>query len=262
MKKCISYVTCSKYNFKDLISTLETNYKLTKYKNFFVLEYNKWISVIFDYWVVVNWNLSYDENKKILDEVSEFEIWELERNVYEEFFYEESANQNIKITNDSLFLSSEKIEEKIWVSHALAQSIKLTSFENSTEKTIETTSSIPTDLAKKWKILLKWKNLDKMRWELFLAKSRINLHYDLLDSPEFFWEYTELLDYYNTVANYLEIRNRIEVLNKKLEVIHEIFDMLAEEQRHRHSSLLEWIIIWLIVIEVFFTITHDIMKLY
>jgi uncharacterized Rmd1/YagE family protein len=101
-----------------------------------------------------------------------------------------------------------------------------------------------------------------MRGELFLAKSRINLHYDLLDSPEFFWEYTELSSYYNTVANYLEIRNRIEVLNKKLEVIHEIFDMLAEEQKHRHSSLLEWIIIWLICVEVFFTITHDILKLY
>jgi len=262
MKKCISYVSCSKYNFKDLITEFEANYKLSKYKNFCILEYGEGVSIVFDYGVIVNWNLSYDESKKILSEVSAFEIGKLEKNAYEEFSYETGKQETLKISHDCIYLSSDTIEEKIGISHALAQSIKLTSFENATEDTIETTKNIPIDLATKGKIGLKGKALDKLRGELFLAKSRINLHYDLLDTPEFFWEYTELQHYYTMVANYLEIQNRIQVLNKKLEVIHEIFDMLAEEQKHRHSSILEWIIIWLICVEVFFTITHDIMNLY
>jgi len=51
-------------------------------------------------------------------------------------------------------------------------------------------------------------------------------------------------------ANYLEIRQRTEVLSKKLETIHELLEMLADEQKHLHSSTLEWIIIWLIAVEI------------
>jgi uncharacterized Rmd1/YagE family protein len=107
---------------------------------------------------------------------------------------------------------------------------------------------------------MKSNEISKIRWNLFLTKSRINLHYDLLDSPEFFWEYPELLHYYETTANYLEIKTRIEVLNKKIEVIDQMFQMLSDEQKHKHSSILEWIIIWLIVLEVFITIFHEILK--
>jgi uncharacterized Rmd1/YagE family protein len=88
------------------------------------------------------------------------------------------------------------------------------------------------------------------------------LDYELLDEPEFFWEYPELSDFYKTTSNYLDIKTRIEVLNKKLEVIHELFQMLSDEQNHKHSSILEWIIIWLIVIEITFTILHDVLKLF
>jgi uncharacterized Rmd1/YagE family protein len=51
-------------------------------------------------------------------------------------------------------------------------------------------------------------------------------------------------------ANYLEIRQRTDVLSKKLETIHELLEMLADEQKHQHSSALEWIIIWLIAVEI------------
>ena len=115
MNKCISYVTASKYNFKELILSFENNYKLKKYKNFCILEYNKWLSFIFDYWTIVNWNLFYDENKKILDEIKEFEIWKIEWNIYEEFNYQENSWNILKISNDCIFLESNKDEEKIWI---------------------------------------------------------------------------------------------------------------------------------------------------
>lgn len=262
MKKSISYCVAVKYDFKNLVSYLENNYKLTKYKNFCIIKFEEWLSFIFDYWSVVNWNLSYDDSKKILDELEKFEISPIDENIFEEFFYEEKEWWELKISNDKVYLSTTTIEEKIWVSHSMAQSIKLSYFETATQNTIEETKNIPNNLAKTWNILLKSNEISKMRWNLFMTKSRINLHYDLLDSPEFFWEYPELLKYYETTANYLEIKTRIEVLNKKLEVIHEMFQMLADEQKHKHSSLLEWIIIWLIVVEVFFTIFHDVLKLF
>ena len=48
----------------------------------------------------------------------------------------------------------------------------------------------------------------------------------------------------------------MEVLNKRLDIIKELFDMLASELANRHSNTLEWIVIILIMIEVFFQVVQ------
>jgi len=52
----------------------------------------------------------------------------------------------------------------------------------------------------------------------------------------------------------------VDVLSKKLETIHDLFEMIADEQKHKHSSLLEWIIIWLIFFEIVVFLVHDIFR--
>ena len=46
------------------------------------------------------------------------------------------------------------------------------------------------------------------------------------------------------------------MLNKRLDIIKELFDMLASELANRHSNTLEWIVIILIMVEVFFQVHH------
>jgi uncharacterized Rmd1/YagE family protein len=48
------------------------------------------------------------------------------------------------------------------------------------------------------------------------------------------------------------VESRVEVLNKRLDLIKELFDMLASELHNSHSNTLEWIVIILIVVEVLF----------
>jgi uncharacterized Rmd1/YagE family protein len=55
---------------------------------------------------------------------------------------------------------------------------------------------------------------------------------------------------YLSLSRYLELKPRIELLNLKLRTIHDLYDMLAAEQNHKHSSFLEWIIIILIATEI------------
>ena len=85
---------------------------------------------------------------------------------------------------------------------------------------------------------------------LFSVKSDIVLNYGLLDTPDFFWHNPELQPFYSQLAQYLEIRLRVDLLAKKVETIHELFEMLADEQKHRHSSMLEWLIIALIAVDI------------
>ena len=49
---------------------------------------------------------------------------------------------------------------------------------------------------------------------------------------------------------FLDIPKRVAALNHKLDVAHEILEMLNSQLQHRYSSILEFIIISLIFIEI------------
>ena len=158
------------------------------------------------------------------------------------------------LAKDIISLDTYDAREKLAVSFALAQSVKLGVFEPTVEATIQETRAIPERMALDGKIRLTRTSITKRIGQLFVDRASINLHSDILDHPEYFWEDDEQLPLYLRAAKYLEIDRRAEVLNKRLDIIKELFDMLASEYHNSHASMLEWIIIILIVIEVFFQV--------
>ena len=58
------------------------------------------------------------------------------------------------------------------------------------------------------------------------------------------------VDDYERVTRYLEMDSRVEVLNTRLNMLRDLLDVLNQQMENDHSTKLEWIIIWLIVIEV------------
>ncbi len=55
---------------------------------------------------------------------------------------------------------------------------------------------------------------------------------------------------YKRVCEYLELDTRVEVLNTRFNVLQEFLDLLREHQNNKHMVRLEWVVIWLIVVEV------------
>lgn len=53
---------------------------------------------------------------------------------------------------------------------------------------------------------------------------------------------------YQRTAKYMEVEKRVSVLNHRLDIIADLFDMLASEMHQKHASNLEIIIIVLIMI--------------
>lgn len=202
---------------------------------------------LFDYGVVVFWAVEEDERMALINRLRRSE--KSSDDIIEDHFRFEVSTE-LKISKDTVFLPNDHALTRLAVSHGLAQSIKLVEYEHKAQSTITDYSHLPEALATTGKIALNRKEIAKIRGRLFSTKSDIILHYGLLDTPEFFWEYPEHESNYNAIVRYLEIHQRVELLSKKLATIHELFDMLADEQKHQHSSILEWIIIWLIAIEV------------
>ena len=71
-----------------------------------------------------------------------------------------------------------------------------------------------------------------------------------MDAPEFFWRNPNLEPYYVMIKKFLDIPSRVMALNQKLDVLQELLDILSTQVQHRHSSLLESIIILLIAVEI------------
>jgi uncharacterized Rmd1/YagE family protein len=247
-KKLTAYLTCEKFA-DDIYASINQRYKATLNEDIVIIDIEKeQYIILFKYGVFVAWNVSYENIKFFLDYLKSYEIKSFTQEITEEFDF--VYGDEFKIHLDTIFLDDHSLLAKTSLSHSIAQSLKLADFEQQILKSIEINSTIPQSLATNGDIALSRKDIAKKIGELFLVKSKLNLHYDLLDTPEFFWEYPEYENYYERAIKYLDIKPRVEVLNKKVEVIQELLNVLNNEQNHRHSSFLEWIIIVLITFEI------------
>ena len=258
VKRCVAYCLAQGFDISALAKILSETSLLRIIKGALLIEDDESWSVIFAYGAVVHWNISSEQQQKIHDLLLDHDENPLKIIEEDHFTFAFDCPQT-RIVEDHIEIESSDPILLFSLSQGMAQSIKLASFETNAITTINNTSYIPKSLAQDGKIKLSRQEIAKIRGQLFLTKSDIILNYDLLDKPDFFWEYPEYEEYYAIAAKYLEIAPRTEVLSKKLETIHELFEMLADEQKHRHSSILEWIIIGLIAFEIGMTIVDKLL---
>ena len=261
---CFAFCTASAYRIKPLYESLRTRYKATLFRDAIHIEVPTGQGTTHDvfyfaYGAAVSWGLTKENSLRLLEEIRDFEHLHSDEIETDEFTF--VYGDTSKIVEDEIIVPNTDAVTKHAISLGLAQSVKLGTFENAIQKTFNNTKHIPEDLAKRGRIPLSKREIRRKMGELFLERNSVNLHADVLDTPEFFWDYPELEFLYTMVANYLDIETRVEVLNQRLDVIHELFQMLGTELNHLHASRLEWTIIWLIVIEVIIALMKDVFKI-
>lgn len=253
-----AYCIAKEFDQPTLKAFLETQQQALRYKDAWVVERIEGRYFIFDYGVVTLWQsepLPFDREFPWLREF----IIELSQPAEVDQF-EYSMSDRFRVHEDHIYLDQDDLLIELAVSHGIAQSCKLASFETAMKKLMAETATIPAQLAKYGEIKMPQKQIAKQRGRLFQAKTDILLRFDLLDIPEFFWEYPELDAYYQTVIRYLELPPRLSLIQHKFDTLDHILSMLADEQKHSHSSNLEWIIIILIAIEIAIFFGHDLFK--
>ena len=254
--QCNAYCVAKNFDFTRLKEEFASRYRTTLYKDVLHIDLEG-DAFVFDYGVVVFWGMTHDNEVRLMAAMEPFLLNPLKEPLFDHFTYATGRSQN-RIHDDHIELTEVDIMGQLAVSHGIAQSVELNELEINAEQTITDTATIPQNIARTGSSHLRSRDIAKMRGRLFLVQSDINLHHALMETPDFFWEYPELEELYMMAAKYLDVRPRTEILNKKLNVIHDIFNMLADEQKHRHSSVLEWIIIWLIAFEILVFLLHDV----
>ncbi|KAF8818217.1 RMD1 family protein [Rickettsia endosymbiont of Cardiosporidium cionae] len=261
--RCSSYCVSKFYDLKNLVKYL--NKKENCHSQIFGdAVHIKIASVeifVFDFGCIVIWGSSEDSEREIIQEYSSFAEG-LVKDSFLDFIYfdydYESNKTYIDEEQNKIILHQDSVFIKLSISYALAQSIKLESLELSVSNLLESTNSIHKDLYDNGSVKLSKKEISKQIGLLFSERYLVNLHSDILDTPEFFWRRPSFEPLYLMTAEFQDIQVRQNILNHRLNMIYELYNVLSNELNYKHSTRLEIIIIVLIAIEVIMAlITND-----
>lgn len=138
------------------------------------------------------------------------------------------------------------------ISLALSQSVGL----EKREKSLEAKMTDSKKIYEKIENLKIKDRKDLMKFAGSIAKERFDIlnQLYLLDKPDIAWDDSELESLYNQLAYQLELKNRFEVIEYKIAHLKESVELATNLVNQKSSEYLEWIIIWLITIEIVFTI--------
>ena len=164
----------------------------------------------------------------------------------------ESALCGFRVENDLVDIpSTASAKQRLSLSFALAQSSILSVFEARIQQHVEEYRYIPETFARNGKVHLTAKQLGNMIGEVLKVRHDVNLNSEILDTPDWFWSQRGVEDLYKFVSDYLEMRSRTEILNKRVDMLKEMLEVLQGQHENAHSVKLEWIVIILIVLSVF-----------
>ncbi|OCF45597.1 cytoplasmic protein [Kwoniella heveanensis CBS 569] len=217
-------------------------------------EEEEWVPdvFLFEYGTVVIWGMTEKEEKRFLASIKKFEIERLSPEDVEmedlNFYYADYS----RIYNDVITLrKGSSYMTKLSLSHALSQSVKISLFEELITSTIEQTKDIPKSLSETGKIGLPRSEIMKQIGNLFILRININLVGSILDSPVMTCRtFPDLEPLYNAARSYLEIGQRVELLNGRVDVLQDMLKLLKESVNSSHGERLEAIVIFLIGIEI------------
>lgn len=259
--RCSAYCTAGSYDLQGLLNNFRERASAMLYEGSLHLKLNAGEAFFFTFGSSVFWRLSKEEEDGILKELRDFEKDPLAKAEVDTFSFD--YGKPAKVFQDQIILEDpQDVLGMLSVSHGLAQSIKLVSFEARIEAVIEGVEKITAAMARQGKVPLSRREIGKKIGKLFFERNLINLHSNFLNPPDFFWEYPQLEPLYQMTAKDLEIRSRTQTLNRKLDIMHDLYQILGDELNHRHTAKLEWIIIILIMIEVLLAIMTKIELLY
>jgi len=199
---------------------------------------------LFDYGTVVIWGMTLPQETRFLTELSKFELEKLSADDVqtENFNFYYTQEYQARIYNDFISLREKKhYMTKLAISHALAQSVKTSLFEDLLTTTITLTSPLPAEIALTGAISLNRRQIHQQIGQLFILRINIHLQGSVLDSPELMWAEPSLEPVYAAVRSYLEMDQRVGLLTERLSVIGDLLAVLKDQVGTKHGEYLEWI---------------------
>lgn len=133
----------------------------------------------------------------------------------------------------------------------LAQSVALDHYNHVTEGLLDEVKGFTRELGSKGKLSMNRLSMMKFIGRALVTKNEIADNVYIFDAPDLVWDDEFLDKLHRGLQKQLDLRIRFSEIEYTLRTISENLDTFREIYNQRENSLLEWIIIALILVEVF-----------
>ena len=167
----------------------------------------------------------------------------------EQYLIEINAKEN-KIGNSKIEIMKSDMETYRVIMLNVSQSVALDYYSEQTAKLLEETNQYTFNLEKTGKLKISGNRLKRFIGKMLNLMNRITENLYIFDSATSTWD-NEVLDHIDIeLKKTFDLQSRYRGIHEELEIIKENLGLFKDIMHHRHSSLLEWIIIILILVEV------------
>ncbi|KAI8464476.1 MAG: hypothetical protein J3K34DRAFT_440276 [Monoraphidium minutum] len=212
---------------------------------------------LFDYGVIAIWGLDAQQEASIIKHIAPYaqsQAIEPDEMEIDQFEFNVTSTEKPHIVNDVVTLHRRAARDarvKLAISYALSQSTKLSLYERRVVDTILETKHLPEQLAATGQVRMESEEIARLIGKVFIQRAAVNLLSSVLDKPEWFWREADSYGaLYDRICVYLEMADRLEVLNARFAVLQEMLDLLRDHSNNHHQEKLELIVIWLLIVGV------------
>ncbi|PZF74821.1 RMD1 family protein [Taibaiella soli] len=216
---------------------------------FFQVQEHQFIYV-FKYGVVCFLNHTEHEIGAFLQVVAPFcKNFFFVKELSEEFEIAPYAKTN-KVGYNTIELIDPNVDALRLVMLNVSQSVALDYYSEQTAKLLEETNAHTRTLEQKGTLNVSGKKLQKFIGKTLNLKNRISENLYILDSPPETWEDEELNRIDLGLKRTFDLQERFKSIEESLQIVKENLELFKDIMQYRKSTLLEWIIIILILVEV------------
>jgi uncharacterized Rmd1/YagE family protein len=216
---------------------------------FYKIENEKYI-YIFKYGVVFFYNLDEIKISEFLKLISQYSKNFFEAKLREEFQIETNAKQN-KFGYNKVELTTNDLDAIRLVMLNVSQSVALDYFAEQTNALLEETNQFTANLEKTGSIKMSSRKLKKFIGKTLNLKNIIAQNLYIFDSTPATWNNENLDKIDVELKRIFDLKSRHKFIYEELQIVKENLDLFKDFMLHNQSNFLEWIIIILILVEVF-----------
>jgi required for meiotic nuclear division protein 1 len=176
------------------------------------------------------------------------------RNPFEDSFTDEfmvdTGARELRVGFNKIDAPSADIDVLRLVMLNVSQSVALDYYEDQTHKLLEQTNKYTQTLENKGTLGISGTKLKRYIGRTLLLRNRIAENIYVFDSPPETWENEMLNKIDADLKRTFDLQVRVRIIHEGLAIIKDNLDLFNSILQHRYTSILEWIVIILILVEV------------
>jgi required for meiotic nuclear division protein 1 len=172
-----------------------------------------------------------------------------EQSLTDEFIIETGAKE-VRVGFNKIDIPSASINVLRLVMMNVSQSVALDYYEEQTTKLLSETNQYTQQLEHRGRLGISGKKLRQYIGKTLLLRNRIAENIYVFDSPPETWEDEHLNKIDSDLKRTFDLQVRVRTIHEGLSIIRDNLELFRGLLQHRNSSILEWIVIILILLEV------------